>query len=143
MAVSMDQLTASLDAHCDVAANPFDTNRPHPRFSEYSSFREPASLMGDQNKRRSEYLERQKRYGSHVSKHSISMFLILLIEIVGLFSKREKLVNLQRRLLEESEVVEVNSTDAADPPDTKENSQSSEAHAVPEFVRNFIHLPKI
>ncbi|KAK3925361.1 Snurportin-1 [Frankliniella fusca] len=76
MAVSMDQLVASLDTHCDVAANPFDTNRPHPRLSEYANLREPASLMGDQEKRRIEYLKRQK-------------------------SKREKLVNLQRQLLDE------------------------------------------
>lgn len=79
MAVSIDELTATLGAHCDVAANPFDTNKPHPRFAEYSSLREPASLLGNQNKRRAEFLERQK-------------------------SKREKVVNIQRRLLEETEV---------------------------------------
>lgn len=79
MAVSMDQLIASLDSHCDVAANPFDTNRPHPHFSNYARLREPASLMGDQNKRRAEFLERQK-------------------------SKRDKLVSLKRRLLESSNV---------------------------------------
>lgn len=61
MAVSMDALTASLDAHCDVAANPFDINRPHPRYSDFTHLREPASLMGDQDKRRTEFLERQKR----------------------------------------------------------------------------------
>ena len=74
----MDALTASLDAHCDVAANPFDTNRPHPRYLEtYVELRERVPTKGDQAERRKKLLERQK-------------------------SKRESLVNLHRIGLEES-----------------------------------------
>lgn len=64
MAESIDELVASLGANCDVAADPFDTNRPHPHFADYAKLRQPASLMGDQNKRREECLRRQKRYFS-------------------------------------------------------------------------------
>lgn len=59
---SIDQLVATLGASCEVAADPFDTNRPHPHFADYANLRKPASLMGDQNKRRAECLKRQKRY---------------------------------------------------------------------------------
>ncbi|XP_026284759.1 snurportin-1 isoform X1 [Frankliniella occidentalis] len=100
MAASIDQLVASLDTQCDVASNPFDPNRPHPRLSEFAYFREPASLMGDQEKRRTEFLERQK-------------------------SKREKLVNLQRRLLNEPGEV-LNNQDSEDnlSPDKKETKST-------------------
>lgn len=86
MAESIDELVASLGANCDVAGDPFDTNRPHPHFVDYANLRKPASLMGDQNKRRLECLRRQK-------------------------SKRDKVVNLQRRLKNDT-VVEDDSDDS-------------------------------
>ncbi|XP_034243805.1 snurportin-1 [Thrips palmi] len=103
MADSMDQLVASLGASCEVDADPFDTNKPHPHFADYAHLRKPASLMGDQDKRRLECLKRQK-------------------------SKRDKVYNLQRQLRKEFEAVDDSDDEA---PETYENLHKKSTETTP------------